>query len=156
MDKTKTITSLTAHANNACNFSRDIKLRKRERFLTIANDEKMGSTSVRDQDLNISHTAAEALRDALVELYPLPQPKVELPTAEDLAPVEKKAKTWKGKQAYKGNGKHTWEIVNKTNGTKTLRLRVPGGWLYTVDDKQNLTITTTFVPMPDISGSYPI
>lgn len=52
-----------------------------------------------------------------------------------------------GAQEYKGNGEHEWEPV--TDGTE--RLRVPGGWLYTVsfDDGD---ATTAFVPVPTAVG----
>lgn len=52
-------------------------------------------------------------------------------------PAEKKAS--KGKQEYKGNGKHTWERVAES----TLRLRVPGGWIY------DTTASSVFVPFPE-------
>lgn len=95
---------------------------------------------------------AKALRDALLEIYPI----------TDQTGVQSKPRTWKGKQAYKGNGKHTWERVTKTEdgeGCDTMRLRVPGGWLYSTPiyaDGEFVTANTVFVPMPNIPGAYPI
>jgi hypothetical protein len=57
---------------------------------------------------------------------------------------EKKKKAPKGKQEYKGNGKHSWETVVDT----VSRLRVPGGWLYR-DDRN---MATVFVPVPQAVG----
>lgn len=56
----------------------------------------------------------------------------------------KKAKASKAKQTYKGNGKHTWELVIEG----TVRLRVPGGWLY----RDTFVGGTTFVPVPEVVG----
>ena len=64
-------------------------------------------------------------------------------------------------QAYKGNGKHTWEIVHSAANAmvmeNTTRLRVPGGWLYRAciltKDGDTLTssvMSTTFVPLPAV------
>lgn len=63
-----------------------------------------------------------------------------------VAAVVKKAP--KGAQAYKGNGKHEWELVSRA----TFRLRVPGGWLYRDSTDAG---TMVFVPVPDVVG-YPI
>jgi hypothetical protein len=136
------------HTGNGCNYDRDIELSRQPGWLSITNKEHRNDDNTnRSQCLNVSHPAAMQMRDALNEMYPLSQPPAVEPT---------KPKTWKGKQAYKGNGKHTWEKVAETKGTRTVRLRVPGGWLYTHDDAVYQTTTTTFVPMPDVSGSYPI
>lgn len=67
-------------------------------------------------------------------------------------------------QAYKGNGKHGWESVDEQEvvdghvGAQhlTLRLRVPGGWLYRVVNTTGfngalaIADTMTFVPLPAI------
>lgn len=61
-------------------------------------------------------------------------------------------KAWPhGAQEYNGNGNHEWEPVTQDETTE--RLRVPGGWLYSVayDDVTN----TVFVPTPSVVG-YPI
>jgi hypothetical protein len=59
----------------------------------------------------------------------------------------KKKKAPKGKQQYKGNGKHTWEhVATGSNSEDMERLRVPGGWLY----RDEHTLTVTFVPMPEV------
>lgn len=50
----------------------------------------------------------------------------------------------KPSQVYKGNGKHTWEMVTPS-GRVTQRLRVPGGWLYKPDGS-----AAVFVPMPEV------
>jgi hypothetical protein len=64
--------------------------------------------------------------------------------------VEKKKKAPKGKQAYRGNGKHSWEPVTGN----TVRLRVPGGWLYgrasTVSPET--VRDAVFVPVPQAVG----
>lgn len=77
----------------------------------------------------------------------------------------KAIETMSAPQDYKGNGKHNWESVIDINnvvdlgGTNTyentMRLRVPGGWLYrtesvnAMDDVINdRVINVTFVPMP--------
>lgn len=54
-----------------------------------------------------------------------------------------------GDQEYKGNGNHEWETV--AEGTE--RLRVPGGWLYSVayDDD---TSSAVFVPVPNVVGYH--
>ena len=55
----------------------------------------------------------------------------------------------KGPQTYLGNGRHDWQEV--TNGGladwATVRLRVPGGFLYRYGDG-----APVFVPMPDVVG----
>lgn len=64
------------------------------------------------------------------------------------APEVRKAP--KGPQAYKGNGKHVWELVivggSENYFVPTYRLRVPGGWLYAQDS------ALTFVPTPAVVG----
>jgi hypothetical protein len=63
-------------------------------------------------------------------------------------PVKAKKKTPKGQQAYKGNGKHKWElVVVEDEGSNVHRLRVPGGWLYR--DNWNGLV---FVPVPEAVG----
>lgn len=61
-----------------------------------------------------------------------------------------------GPQAYKGNGKHDWETVVEGDEVEdvveVIRLRVPGGWLYSTDLDE---APMTFVPTPAIVG-YPI
>lgn len=61
-----------------------------------------------------------------------------------------------GPQAYKGNGKYVWETVVEGDDDEEivaiLRLRVPGGWLYSDDTTGG---PMTFVPTPAIVG-YPI
>jgi hypothetical protein len=47
-------------------------------------------------------------------------------------------------QEYKGNGKHGWETVT----SDTMRLRVPGGWLYSFETDSAHGVT--FVPMPEV------
>jgi Neuraminidase (sialidase) len=64
--------------------------------------------------------------------------------AKSKVAVEKKKKAPKGPQAYKGNGKHSWETVVEN----VQRLRVPGGWLYR-DDRN---MATVFVPVPQAVG----
>lgn len=58
-------------------------------------------------------------------------------------------KTAKPSQAYKGNGNHAWESVVDVGYDRmrpcTIRLRVPGGYLYRVFGSG-----TTFVPMPEV------
>lgn len=64
--------------------------------------------------------------------------------------VEKTKKTPKGPQAYKGNGKHEWEVsCSAGRDFSTWRLRVPGGWLYRVGTSAT---ATTFVPVPAAVG----
>jgi hypothetical protein len=63
----------------------------------------------------------------------------------------KTKKAPKGPQAYKGNGKHTWESVDRTDDIVTTRLRVPGGWLYRVA-RNEFTKSVTFVPVPEVVG----
>lgn len=53
------------------------------------------------------------------------------------APTKKKLT-----QKYLGNGEHTWESVC----SNTMRLRVPGGWLYGNSYYRGMT----FVPMPEV------
>lgn len=68
----------------------------------------------------------------------------------------KSKKSPKGSQAYKGNGKHTFEVVveHDVNGERggaargVYRLRVPGGWLY----RSHGGHTMTFVPVPEVVG----
>jgi hypothetical protein len=81
---------------------------------------------------------AQALRDLLIEAYPLP----------DATPAPAPAKkSPHGAQKYLGNGAHTWEMVSGA-ALGVRRLRVPGGWLY----RDSYTDTTVFVPMPDVVG----
>lgn len=84
---------------------------------------------------------AKALRDALIEAYPLE------------AQATKTKRRPKGAQEYKGNGKHEWEFVIDCDETETVteRLRVPGGWLYR-DRTDDETGAATFVPVPDAVG----
>jgi hypothetical protein len=51
-----------------------------------------------------------------------------------------------GKEKYKGNGNHSWEPVVGL----TARLRVPGGWIYDVDDGESSR--AVFVPLPSALG----
>lgn len=61
----------------------------------------------------------------------------------------------KPSQAYLGNGFHSWEVVVDSaernsihyvaQQPRTMRLRVPGGYLYRVFGSG-----TTFVPMPSV------
>lgn len=63
--------------------------------------------------------------------------------------VEKPAKKRPhGAQEYKGNGKHAWENVTGN----TVRLRVPGGWLYGKTMSGHVLANTTFVPVPQAVG----
>jgi hypothetical protein len=50
---------------------------------------------------------------------------------------------------YKGNGNHEWEEVcdGSIGMWRTVRLRVPGGFLYLYGDG-----VPVFVPMPDVVG----
>lgn len=59
----------------------------------------------------------------------------------ELVIEKKKTKKSVAKQIYKGNGKHEWEPV--IEGTK--RLRVPGGFIYTVHYSGPI-----FVPLPEM------
>lgn len=62
-------------------------------------------------------------------------------------PVKRKAP--KGAQQYKGNGKHAWEKVT----AETMRLRVPGGWLYGEYSRRiDRVVNSTFVPVPQAVG----
>lgn len=64
-------------------------------------------------------------------------------------PTQTKLQATKPSQAYKGNGKHTWEMVTGRDRTlhvaSTTRLRVPGGWLY-----KPYGSASVFVPMPEV------
>ena len=51
-----------------------------------------------------------------------------------------------GKEKYLGNGAHSWENVVGL----TTRLRVPGGWIYSIDDGE--TFDAVFVPLPTVLG----
>ena len=88
------------------------------------------------------------LRDALNAIYPEETAK--------RAPQPTKKPTPKGAQAYKGNGKHKWEVVAVDAVTHTQRLRVPGGWLFmtnTINDEMDTHNTNTvFVPVPEVVG----
>jgi hypothetical protein len=54
-----------------------------------------------------------------------------------------------GAQEYKGNGKHKWETVTG----ETMRLRVPGGWLYGEYSRRiDRVVNSTFVPVPQAVG----
>jgi len=52
-----------------------------------------------------------------------------------------------GAQEYKGNGEHDWEDV--ADGTE--RLRVPGGWIYSVASDDN-TSAAVLVAVPTVVG----
>lgn len=60
-----------------------------------------------------------------------------------------------GNQKYLGNGKHEWESVvagrkeDDYNG-EVSRLRVPGGWLYSVCNYGDSPDTLVFVPLPTV------
>lgn len=62
----------------------------------------------------------------------------------------------KQSQRYLGNGNHKWEVVYQNPMIFTQRLRVPGGWLYSVSvadvvgDEPKVRASTTFVPMPEV------
>lgn len=72
-----------------------------------------------------------------------------LPPLPKVSPVKPAKKRPHGKQEYKGNGKHAWEAVIGN----TVRLRVPGGWLYgSYLDTANSVIDQTFVPVPTAVG----
>jgi hypothetical protein len=92
------------------------------------------NVNTRDGDCRmacLTETEMLELRDNILKVLPL--------TAE--AP-KKKRKAPHGPQEYKGNGKHEWEDVTGC----TMRLRVPGGWLYSCGD------SSTFVPVPEAVG----
>lgn len=68
-----------------------------------------------------------------------------------------------GAQAYKGNGKHKWELVSSDEKEygHTYRLRVPGGWLYRTvttlpslvgDEAEPIAVAQSFVPVPNAVG----
>ena len=60
-----------------------------------------------------------------------------------------------GAQEYKGNGKHTWEKVNKDDNDffTVVRLRVPGGWLYSEERAVDCEASNmVFVPVPSVVG----
>jgi hypothetical protein len=61
--------------------------------------------------------------------------------------MTKSTKRPHGAQQYLGNENHEWEPV--VEGTE--RLRVPGGWLYSVSWEDGGG-TMTFVPVPNILG----
>jgi hypothetical protein len=64
-------------------------------------------------------------------------------------PVVVKKKAPKGPQQYRGNGKHAWERVTG----ETMRLRVPGGWLYGEYSRRiDRVVNSTFVPVPQAVG----
>jgi hypothetical protein len=72
-----------------------------------------------------------------------------IPEAPKAEPKPRKAP--KGAQAYKGNGKHSWE----QSSDQTYRLRVPGGWLYgTKLDGYGASRVRdiVFVPVPQVVG----
>jgi hypothetical protein len=76
---------------------------------------------------------------AITVVQKAPEPKAE----------PKPKKRPHGAQEYKGNGKHAWEKV--TGGT--MRLRVPGGWLYgEYSSRVDRVMTSTFVPVPQAVG----
>lgn len=87
--------------------------------------------------VNLSREAAAELRDALIEMLPLP---VDAPT--------RTSRRAKGAQTYRGNGNHTWEDVE--DGTR--RLRVPGGFLYRYRSASDEAAAMAFVPMPETVG----
>lgn len=97
--------------------------------------ERKGVSGRSSNDTMTADTARK-LRDALIEMYPLPTPAP--------APVEEKRKAPRGAQAYRGNGNHDWEVVAED----TLRLRVPGGWIYS----DNTNSSFVFVPMAEVVG----
>lgn len=108
-----------------------------EHHLNIVNYNYVGTRS----EVCTSPEMARKLRDELNRIYPLS--------------TSEKRKSPNGAQAYRGNGKHGWETV--TGGTE--RLRVPGGWLYrttatklNVIGKEDVSVTTAFVPVPEVVG----
>lgn len=59
-----------------------------------------------------------------------------------------------GAQEYKGNGNHKWETAS-VGFVSTMRLRVPGGWLYRYGSGLSTDGTVSamvFVPVPDVVG----
>lgn len=72
------------------------------------------------------------------------------PFVETKKVVEQKPKKRPhGAQEYKGNGKHQWEKVT----AETMRLRVPGGWLYGEYSRRiDRVVNSTFVPVPQAVG----
>lgn len=90
-------------------------------------------------NVTLSPEGAKNIAAAINEMYPAPTPA--------------KRKTPKGAQAYKGNGKHCWELVAECDETNTIteRLRVPGGWVYR-DRTSEETGAGVFVPVPNVVG----
>lgn len=79
--------------------------------------------------------------------------------AEGVVPVTVNRRRPNGPQAYKGNGKHKWELVTEDpkGAGHTYRLRVPGGFLYrtvSVDQlvDEPVAQSTVFVPLPEVVG----
>jgi len=102
---------------------------------------------VKSFSCDLTHAAAAALGELLIEASGLPQPSQAPPTSTRAKP--------RGKQAYKGNGNHEWETVldegiddegDLYDGME--RLRVPGGWLY----RSCGASAMTFVPLTDAIG----
>lgn len=71
------------------------------------------------------------------------------PATAPVIPEARKAKKRPhGAQEYKGNGKHSWEVVTE----QTVRLRVPGGWLYGRRVGSSVLAHRVFVPVPQAVG----
>lgn len=124
-------------------------------YTSVAMKKTIYLDGVRGAHLNITivgegssldHVRALELYDAIGDLMgynkpvgpPPPQPPKAHPT---------------GPQEYKGSGKHVWEDVVEpydTNGP-VLRLRVPGGWIYSTTHADGGE-STVFVPMPATVG----
>lgn len=68
-----------------------------------------------------------------------------------LKTAAKPRKAPKGKQSYKGNGNHTWELVTEAGldfgQPKVYRLRVQGGWIYKPRGSSGV-----FVKLADVTG----
>lgn len=98
----------------------------------------------------LSRAQAEALTDEIRSYFGIDR-------YDEACPRTPPRKAPKGPQVYRGNGKHSMELVYGD----LHRLRVPGGWLYfdTYVDKdegkfgsRELCGATTFVPVPEVVG----
>lgn len=102
-----------------------------------------------DDVVRFERTQGKALRDALVRLFPFENGAV-IPVhgkPQPMSPAAARTSSSRAPQAYKGNGKHEWEVVTQEGSSHpTTRLRVPGGWLYRHGSH------VSFVPMPEVSG----
>ncbi len=128
--------------DEACNYAKSVTVETlaSRRFVSMTGTSNNLSGYGAFKMTNYSPQMAAELGAALLDAAAICGYKTAFNT-----PAPAKKASPHGAQEYKGNGKHSWEMVVDN----TYRLRVPGGWLYAEDTSASSTV---FVPLAECIG----